>query len=765
MGREQALRNRSAEPRREPDRGARRRSSKGPGGWAALFAIALVVVALRLAAALPMSGNPVLLHPVLEDAAYQARALEIRDGVDGEQALPRGSGLYPFLAALAPGITQGGTRSLAVVQAVLEGMTAFLLAFWIRKRWGFRAAAAGAILYGLDPMGAFFAARFSPVVPGTLAMVGALILLDRNREEPATADSALFGAVATVGFLLLPLPFLFLIGIRGYRLLTHARGAAARRRWAGALIPVAMLAVIAGMILVHHTTLRDGGPVLGWGGGPALDRAFNPASGGTPRALKPPSWAPEPDLQTEAWEALGREGNHYDLFRFYTLRGLRRGIESPVGTIGVLLTKAAAEIGAWPVPDDLSASFVAARSARVFGYLSFSFAVLLGLGAAGFVLLRGDRARESVTAALVAVGLASLAGMASAASRQAALPLLAALGGVWIAGAGAHASARFRPRVLGILAGTVVLSVVVGLIAPTGALRNPSEDLRLLAGAFEQNSRQSVPILEEAVRANGRNLDARVALAQAYQKDGLLSAASEQLDAAFRADSTHTGTLFSLSALAQARGDKEGALDRMSRLVALRPMNPLYLNQLGMLYVSNGRMPEAQTLFTRALRLKPDYTIAQQNLQLIEGYRQNLEEMLLPPEMRLADNDSTQVLFSEIGSALEVENWKTADSLLAIAERTRPGMVQPHWLRAGYLARRGQIAPAIAELGICARLAPGRPMIVQQLAALLQQAGRDREIEPLVVSSLQAAAGDSVRIRAFEGMLQQVRSPGGAAAR
>jgi len=182
----------------------------------------------------------------------------------------------------------------------------------------------------------------------------------------------------------------------------------------------------------------------------------------------------------------------------------------------------------------------------VFGYAAVSFAALFGLGLAGLVWRRRDPLTRLLSLGLTAVALACLIGPTSAASRQAALPLLAALGGAWLAGLRSgleepaeDASRRSRLRTsLVALAAGILLSLGAGWISPTSALRDTSEDLRLTASSFlqTQSVRPAVPLLEAAVRTNPSNLEARVALAQAYQRDALLGAAEEQLRAAFAID-------------------------------------------------------------------------------------------------------------------------------------------------------------------------------------------------------------------------------------
>ncbi len=194
-------------------------------------------------------------------------------------------------------------------------------------------------------------------------------------------------------------------------------------------------------------------------------------------------------------------------------------------------------------------------------------------------------------------------------------------------------------------------------------------------------------------------------------------------------------------------------------MVNLRPGNPLYLNELGQLLVVLGRISDAKQFFVQALRLKPDYQVARTNLEAIEAYEQNLESSLYPPEMRLSPDDPVGQATPDIVIAMERQDWARADSLLDWAERARPDLVIPHWLRAGYYGRRGETAAAIGELETCLRLAPARPTVVQLLASLYVQTGNRAAAERLVAASLIEAKDDPVRVQALEAIRQGLNAP------
>jgi len=753
----------------------RRGSGNLPGFWLAVGVTALVL-ALRLAAALPITSSPMIMHPVLEDAAYQSRAFEIVTGARPADELPRGSILYPRIASLVPGLLSEGTRALARAQCAIEALTALLLFLWIRRRWGNWAGLAAGALYGLDPAGASFAARFSPVVPATFLFVAALWAWDLERDGigHAWTGAAAFTAAATLGFFLMPLPFLFLLllriglGIRPaskpgtsldeVRLPDPPAGRYGRtaNRWVRLLLPAAVMLIAVSVTLARHTGLPGGGPVLGWGGGLSLSRGYDPATGGTQRALTPPSWETRGQIEERAWERLQSRGTPYDLYRFYASRGSAMVFGSPAATVGVLLSKAAATVGAFPVPDELSPSFLTRRHVPLFGYVDYSFAVILALAAAGFVARRRTGSARVILYGLLAVGAGSVLGTASAAVRQPAIPLLATLAGAWIAGAGA--SRRLSPGSAAALAGALVLSLVAGLLTPASRLRNQSEDLRLSALPWMETFAWSraVPLLEEAVSRNAENLEARVDLALAYRNDARHTASEEQLEAAHAADSTHARTLHELAGLKASRNQPYQALSLYEELVRLRPDNAEYLNEYGRLLTLMGRMPEAEAVLSRALRLRPDLTRIQRNLQQVIARRMQVEEYLFPEELRLKDDPEYRQVVTGTAQAMQARDWTLADSLLTWAETERADMAMTHWLRAAYHAHLGEYDRAVRELEICNTIAPGRPAVVEQLVRFYLETGRVNRVEPTLQAAFEAAGEDSSRIQGLESVRQAV---------
>lgn len=774
---------RNARSTADPDarRPQRRRSKSAGTTWpVALLLLAVAVTAVRFIVAGALLEAPVLLQPVLEDGQYLSQ-LHLSNDRFAEPRLPQSSFAYAQLLRMFAGLTAGGFQAVALVQSCLEGLTALLLMLWMARRWGTLAGALAGILYAIDPLGGFFAARLQPLTWCGPLFIGALWTIDaRTSWRSGPGAALLFGTLVGLGAILRPLPFLLLAGLAANAELRR------RRSVSWAVLAVVPALVLTGLTLARNTQLRDGGPTWGWGTGVAVSQAFDPATGGTPRGLRPPSWQTVDQLSGSVWEQRGGEGTLYDVHRFYLSRGLTQIVERPVATIGTLLTKAAATVGAWPVPDELSPSFLFHRHVPWARYGDFSFALLLGCGLAGGVALhrarrtpsspttadpgtRGPTAIGTLEIGLLAVAAACLLGPTSAAARQLALPLLAGLGGVWIAGLLGRANAaafpgnRPAPLSLGVAALGISLSVVAGLVSPTAALRNPAEEYRLSAFVYarQQKNSNSIALLEQARSADPQNQEVRVSLSRAYQQDGLISAANAELEQSLAIDATHRATLVAIAGLEQVRGNLDTAIDYMQQLIQVSPRNPLYLNELGQMLMQQMKVPEARALFVQALTIKPDYLVAQRNLETVETYLRNMENRIFPPEMTLPADHPVNRLVPVVVQLMTEENWAAADSLILEAETALPNHVLPHWLRAAYHMRRGDEARAEQELVICNRLAPGRPAIVELLVALYGRVGRPEDARKIIEESVAAAAGDPERTEQLR-KIQESYLPDGA---
>lgn len=752
-----------------------RRGAGGVGFWG-VAALAVGVALLRFVAASHLQEQSLLAHPVLEDASYLAAA-QLDPAASGvEPPLPRGSVLYTTLLRGLPGISGGDFTAVAALQATAEGLTVLIVGLWVASHWGLLAAVLGGALYALDPLGSFHAARLAPFALALPLFAAALLLLpgggeaDRGVRGPGRVGGPLstlaFGLLVAGGFLLTPFLFFALAVLGTYRGAQH--GAAAGEdgplpkggphgkvvRLGTSSLAFLPLLVVALWMGADHSRLRDGGPALSWGAGISVFHATNLETGGTPRYLEIPQWRTEGAYRTDTWEGLAKEGTSYDVFRFHLVRGLQRLVERPVEFVGVELVKLAATTGAAPLPDTgPSPAFVLGHGGFWGAGGAWSFALLLGLGLAGWLAVPADAVRRRLGLGLLLVLAVCLLGTTSAAARQPAVLLLAFAGGGFLASLVGRVEGNRARTLLPLLAlGLGIgLSIAIGRLSPTAALLDPSEELRLAGTtAMARSPREAAPLLEQAVSVNPRNVEARVSLARAYQRDGLVDGMHREYAAAFAIDSTNASVLLGVAAIAQEAGDANRAIELISRLVGAHPNNPLYLNEGGRMLLQAGRWDLAKGFFVRALEIKPDYRTAQTNLETVARMELEAERSLVPDEMRLPSDDPLNTTLTQIGIAMQQGRLAAADSLIAIAEAARPDHVLPHWMRGALAARAGDLPAATRALETCARLAPCRPGVVAQLGQLYVQTGRTEEARRLLDGCVANPPSEELRARLEE---------------
>ncbi len=134
---------------------------------------------------------------------------------------------------------------------------------------------------------------------------------------------------------------------------------------------------------------------------------------------------------------------------------------------------------------------------------------------------------------------------------------------------------------------------------------------------------------DEAMRAFGRALrlgsltvDALIAVADIQQATGQTAAAAAVLRAVLNAQPDHERARLELGSLAQRQGDPDQAVAWLRSLLACAPALPEGLFNLALVQHLDGRLPEAERLYGRLLRLQPDHGRAEASaarLRLMSG--------------------------------------------------------------------------------------------------------------------------------------------------
>ena len=93
-------------------------------------------------------------------------------------------------------------------------------------------------------------------------------------------------------------------------------------------------------------------------------------------------------------------------------------------------------------------------------------------------------------------------------------------------------------------------------------------------------------------------------------------------------DGKHTDALQGLAGIAYVRGEFREAIRWLAQAAAADPANPVIQNNLGAAYGATGQTSAAGACYEQALRLKPDYAEAHNNLGDALQQQEKLDEAL-----------------------------------------------------------------------------------------------------------------------------------------
>jgi tetratricopeptide (TPR) repeat protein len=89
------------------------------------------------------------------------------------------------------------------------------------------------------------------------------------------------------------------------------------------------------------------------------------------------------------------------------------------------------------------------------------------------------------------------------------------------------------------------------------------------------------------------------------------------------------GAYVNLAIIFADRGDDQAVEGSLTDALILDPQHPVALNQLGMLLRRQGKFPEAQAAYLKAVTASPDYALAHYNLGVLNDlYLQRLDAAL-----------------------------------------------------------------------------------------------------------------------------------------
>jgi tetratricopeptide (TPR) repeat protein len=182
-------------------------------------------------------------------------------------------------------------------------------------------------------------------------------------------------------------------------------------------------------------------------------------------------------------------------------------------------------------------------------------------------------------------------------------------------------AARQRPSPLrvAVLAGVLTAALSLPWLTLRPRAESAAEDHLLLAMVYERSGRpvESLAELERAVRFDPTHVLARLGLAGALARDGLLDQATLEADRASKEAPRFSGAWRVLALLYQERRMYEESAEAWKKLTELEPSGEAF-NNLGTVYAALGRYEDSVSSLKKALELDPNHRNARINLTEIE---------------------------------------------------------------------------------------------------------------------------------------------------
>jgi tetratricopeptide (TPR) repeat protein len=172
----------------------------------------------------------------------------------------------------------------------------------------------------------------------------------------------------------------------------------------------------------------------------------------------------------------------------------------------------------------------------------------------------------------------------------------------------------------------------------------------------------------------------------------------------------------------RALGQPEQAVASCRVALRLRPGYPEAANNLGMALLDQGKTNDAMAAFAEALGLKPDFAMASNNLGNVLRLRGELKEAESHFRRAVATDPGLAEANSNLGQLL-LERHQPHDALeyLRVAVRLRPDLAEAHNNLGNALREMGRLAEARQCYGEALRLKPDQAMTYNNMGQALQE--------------------------------------------
>lgn len=499
-----------------------------PAAWresssaALLFGLSsLAAFVLRLVYLFPLRGQPLFDEPHRDSIEYVDRARGILAGdFWGSGVYFHSAPLYPYFLALVMGPSGAtGLWWVRVVQALLSGLTAGLLALTGRRLFGQAAGVATAVLAVLYAPFLFYSGELLEITLTLffLALLAWILAGEKLAGPQLVAVGVLLGLAALGKPNLLILAPVVLVAIGFLRPLRRP----AAWPWRRGLLLLAGIAVTVGPIALRNRIVGDDWVLISSNGGINLFIGNNPTANG---GFQVPT-AMQYDLQGSslgvAASALGREVKPSEASRFWAKRAWAFMTQRPGAEFALLWRKFGLLIGSYEIPNHFNIYFFREHFAPILRGPLVWYTLALPFGVLGLIgSLRRDRRTRLAAACLAAIAATVVLFFVTSRYR---LPML-----VWLlpfAGYGLMLAVRAlrerRWRLLGFFLGVLVASRAL-MELPLVKGKDFSDDWQTLAVYWGRHGDWDRAALynQQALRENMRSAAAWQNLGYAYTQRG-----------------------------------------------------------------------------------------------------------------------------------------------------------------------------------------------------------------------------------------------------
>ena len=362
-----------------------------------LFLVSSALAAiLRIVYLLPLRGNPLFDDAHKDSVEYVDRAREILAGQFwGQGVYFHSAPLYPYFLALVLGPGSAtGLWWVRVVQALLSGVTAGLLALTARRLFGAAAGVATAVLAVLYAPFLFYAGELLEITL-TLFFL-ALMAWVLARETLGWAH--LLGAGLCLGAASLGKPNLLILLPVILVWLGFLRTRPAAWPWRRGLVFVAGVLVLVAPITLRNRIVGDDWVLISSNGGINLFIGNNPASSGGFQVPTAMQYDLETSSQRVASEALKRPVKPSEASRFWTGRAWAFFTKRPGQAARLIARKAGLLIGAYEIPNHFNIYFFREYLAPTLRWPLVWYTLVLPFGVLGMIfgLRRNGRSARSL---------------------------------------------------------------------------------------------------------------------------------------------------------------------------------------------------------------------------------------------------------------------------------------------------------------------------------------------------------------------------------